>query len=140
MRTIEDFKNWIEREDVKEAMESFANREAIRDEILKGRLAKVSAYLKENDFDKIIERICDEHNEEYRAKCYSKGYEPYPNHKFELLYDYIRLNYAHVDNLLIPQDFLSESYFYKGYWFTTYCGQGCFYRIYDHKIKIILQT
>ena len=48
-------------------------------------------------------------------------------------------SYEPVHNDLIPQDFLSASYFVKGYWLTIYCVQGCFYRVYGLDINTILQ-
>ena len=111
----------------------------VKAEIKEIRLKKVEKYLEGKDFEQILERLIKEHNDDYRDKCYKKGYEPYPNHKFELLFDYISEEFSHVDNDLITQDFLAQCYFFKGYYFTVYCGQGCFYRVYDSKFKHILQ-
>jgi hypothetical protein len=111
-----------------------------KDEIKKSRFIKLEQYLNSHDFKSIIDRLIKEHGEEWEDRCWKKGYEPYPNNKFGLLFDYIEENYSNVDNYSIPQDFLSGSYFIKGYWFTVYCGQGCFYRIYDNDLNIILQV
>ena len=113
---------------------------AVKSKIKEGRLRKVGEYLEGKDFDEILNKLKKEHNETYIDKCYNKGYEPYPNNKLSLLFDYIESEYSQVENESIPQDFLSSCYFFKGYYFTIYCGQGCFYRIYDSKLKHILQV
>jgi hypothetical protein len=136
---IEKLRAYLDSDEGKRETEEYSQRVAEESAIRERRVNRVGEFLKEKDFDQIIQRIVWEHDDEYRERCYSRGYEPYPNHKTELLFDFVRSRVTDVHNDLIPQDFLSECLFYKGYWFTTYCGQGCFYRIYDHKINIILQ-
>ena len=124
----------------KKATEEWIKKQKIKNEILEGRLQKLEAYLQNHDFEQILQRLIKEHDDEYCDKCYKKGYEPYPNHKLSLLYTYLRENYTYIHNDLIPQDFLSACFFFKGYWFTVYCGQGCFNRIYDSQLNILMQT
>ena len=136
---INKLREYLESEEGLRKTEEWIRKREKKDQILQKRLLKVEKYLKKNSIESIIDRLIKEHNDSYRDQCYRKGYEPYPNHKFELLFDYIQQNYSEIDNPLIRQDFLSGSWFFKGYFFTIYCGQGCFYRIYDHKMNIILQ-
>lgn len=121
-------------------MKEMARKWKEKEERKQIRVKRVEEYLKTCDFDKLIQRLASEHDEAYKDKCYAKGYEPYPNHKLSLLFDFLEENYTYIQNDLIPQDFLGSCWFYKGYWFTIYCGQGCFYRIYDSNINHVMQT
>jgi len=110
-----------------------------KDEAARARFPKVEAYIEKHGMPAVMDRLVREHGEEWEQKCWDRGCETYPNQKFNLLWKYITESYEPVHNDRIPQDFLSASYFVKGYWFTIYCGQGCFYRVYDHDINTILQ-
>jgi hypothetical protein len=136
---LDNWKKLLDSPEVQARMDAWAKREKETRDILETRFAKVEKYLNENGIEQLMSRLIKEHGDDYSDKCYKKGYEPYPNNKLKLLYSYVEENYAPVHNDLIPQDFLSGSYFFKGYWFTVYCGQGCFYRIYNHKLENILQ-
>jgi len=103
------------------------------------RFPKVSAYIENFGMESVIDRMILEHDENWEDKCRAKGCETYPNHKFQLLWDWIEDTFEPLQNDLLPQDFLRASYFVKGYWFTIYCGQGCFYRVYDSELNNILQ-
>jgi hypothetical protein len=134
------WKEILDSPEVQAKMDAWAKLEKEKQDIQNARFIKLEKYLSEHDFEQIMARLIREHDDDYIDKCYKKGYEPYPNNKFSLLYSYLEENYAPVHNDLIPQDFLSGSYFFKGYWFTIYCGQGCFYRIYNHRLENVLQT
>jgi hypothetical protein len=108
-------------------------------EAREGRFPKVDAYIEKCGMKSVVDRMILEHDENWGDKCGAKGYETYPNHKFRLLWDWIEYTFEPLQNDLIPQDFLGASYFVKGYWFTIYCGQGCFYRVYDNELNNILQ-
>jgi hypothetical protein len=134
---IEKFKKSLE-EDLANP-DGYWNTLKKKREVKEARYPKIEAYINSCDFPALINRLAQEHGKEWEDKCWAKGYETYPNHKFKMLWDYIENNYAHVENPQIPQDFLGSSYFFKGYWFTIYCGQGCFYRVYDRELNIIFQ-
>jgi len=136
---LDKWKEILDSPEVQARMDAWAKREKEKQDIQEGRFIKLEKYLNEHDFGEILERLIKEHDDEYCDKCYKKGHEPHPNNKLYLLYSYLEENYTPVYNDLIPQDFLSSSYFFKGHWFTVYCGQGCFYRIYNHKLETILQ-
>lgn len=108
-------------------------------DLKKSRFPKVEKYIDEHGIKKVIDLMIKEHNEEWVDKCYNKGCEPYPSNKFDLLWSYVSMSNEHVHNPDIPQTFLGASYFYKGYWFCIYHGQGSFYRIYDPELNDILQ-
>lgn len=111
---------------------------ALKMELRKNRVSKVDEYIKKHGIKQIIDRIILEHGKKWEDKCWNKGYSPYPNNKFRLLLDWITETYEPVDNDLLPQDFLSASYFVNGYWFAIYCGQGCFHNVYDNELNLIL--
>jgi hypothetical protein len=136
---LDKWKEILDSPEVQARMDAWAKLEKEKQDVLEARLVKVEKYLNENGIEQLMSRLIKEHGEDYSDKCYKKGYEPYPNNKLKLLYSFVEENYSPVHNDLIPQDFLSSSYFFKGYWFTVYCGQGCFYRIYNHKLENILQ-
>ena len=110
-----------------------------KQEATEARFPRVEKYVNDHGMDSIIDRLIQEHDDKWSDLCWKKGYETYPNNKFRLLWDWIKSSHEPVDNELIPQDFLGASYFVKGYWFCIYCGQGCFYRVYDSNINAILQ-
>ncbi len=134
---IEKFKKALE-EDLANP-NGYWNKLKRKREAEEARFPKVEAYVSNCDFQSLMDRLKREHGKEWEDKCWAKGYETYPNNKFKLLWGWIENTYEHVNNELIPQDFLGASYFVKGYWFTIYCGQGCFYRVYDRELNIILQ-
>ncbi len=134
---IEAFKKALE-EDLAN-LNGYWNKLKRKDEITASRFPKVEAYIGKHGMSSVIERMIVEHNEEWGDKCWKRGYETYANNKFNILWKWIENTYEPVTNESIPQDFLSASYFVKGYWFTVYCGQGCFYRVYDNNLKILLQ-
>lgn len=119
--------------------DGYWNRLARKRKVEEDRFPKVEAYIKKHGMKSVIDRMIQEHDEEWDDKCWKKGYQTYPNNKFNLLWRWIEGTHEHVDNHLIPQDFLGASYFVGGYWFTIYCGQGCFHRVYDKDINNILQ-
>ena len=72
-------------------------------------------------------RLKNEHNELFFDKCYSKGYEPYPNHKLELMISIFQENGLKKEYL--DEDFLSSEFIYENYKLQIFCGQGCINRI-----------
>ena len=136
----------IDIEKFKEALEAdlanpdgYWNRLKRKREAEEARFPQIESYIQKHGMKSVVNRMIAEHNEEWETKCRKRGYETYPNNKFSILWKWIEGTFEHVENVLIPQDFLNASYFVGGYWFTMYCGQGCFYRIYDNDLNIILQ-
>lgn len=119
--------------------DGYWNRLKRKQEAEEARFPKIEAYVEKHGMKSIVDRMIQEHGEEWEDKCWKRGYETYPNNKFSLLWGWIEGTYEHVNNPLIPQDFLGASYFVKGYWFTIYNGQGSFFRVYDKDINNILQ-
>lgn len=107
-----------------------------------GRYKRFEEWLQHNDFDLLMYRLIHEHGEDYREKCYHNGYEPYPNRKLAFIIDYLVHNYEPIEVAEIePEHFPSTIYFFRGYYFQTICGQGCFHRIYNKEdMKLLLQV
>ena len=121
--------------------EYFGNLQKIQD-IQEGRYRKFEKYLESHDFDKLMQRLILENGDKWREKCWHKGYEPYPTNKLGFLIEYLLHNYEPIEVPEIePKHFPSTIYFFKGYYFQTICGQGCFHRIYNKEnMKMILQV
>ena len=121
--------------------EYFGNLKKIQD-IQEGRYRKFEKYLETHDFDKLMQRLIIENGDKWREKCWHKGYEPYLNNKLGFLIEYLLHNYEPIEVVEIePKHFPSTIYFFRGYYFQTICGQGCFHRIYNKEnMKMILQV
>ena len=119
----------------------FENIKKIND-IKVSRYKRFEEWLKHNDFEALMFRLIHEHNDDYCEKCYHKGYEPYPNRKLAFLIDYLVHNYEPIEVAEIePEHFPSTIYFFRGYYFQTICGQGCFHRIYNKAdMHMVLQV
>ena len=101
-------------------------------EIKRGRYVRFEKWLENNDFEKLMQRLISENGDEWQDKCYKKHYEPYPNNKLGFLIDYLVHNCEPIEVAEIePKHFPSTIFFFKGYYFQTICGQGCFHRIYN---------
>ena len=110
--------------------------------IAEGRYRKFEKYLETHNFDELLQRLVAENGDEWCDKCGKKGYEPYPNNKLAFVIDYLVHNYESIDVIEIePKHFPSTIYFFKGYYFQTICGQGCFHRIYNKEgMQMVLQV
>jgi hypothetical protein len=115
---------------------------AYKQKIAEGRYRRFEEWLKRNDFDKLMYRLIMENGEEWQEKCWHKGYEAYPNNKLAFIIDYLVHNYEPIDvSAIEPEHFPSTIYFFKGYYFQTICGQGCFHRIYNKEdMRMVLQV
>jgi len=133
-KTLEFFKSPEGQERIKQ----FHEERRIKREIELNRFKKIDAWLENNSFDELMARLEKEHGDEWGDKCWKKGYEKYPNHKLALLIDYIRENREPVLIPWIDSDFLAEAIPFKGYVFATFCGQGCFHRIYKYDTQEVL--
>ena len=119
----------------------FENIKKIND-IKVSRYKRFETWLENNDFEALMFRLIHEHNDDYCEKCYHRGYEPYPNRKLAFLIDYLVHNFEPIEVPEIePEHFPSTIYFFRGYYFQTICGQGCFHRIYNKAdMRMILQV
>lgn len=141
----------LDYEKMAEALKDFPNTpagkayfEKMRKElkIKKGRYLRFEKWLENNDFEALMFRLIHEHGDEYQEKCMHNGYEPYPNNKLGFVIDYLVHNYEPIEvSEIEPKHFPSTIYFFKGYYFQTICGQGCFHRIYNKEdMRMVLQV
>ena len=135
-------KDFAESEKGKAFHKEYFENLKIKQDIQEGRYRKFEKYYESHDFDKLIQRLILENGEKWKEKCWHKGCEPYPTNNLGFLIDYIAYNYEPIEVAEIePKHFPSTIYFFKGYYFQTICGQGCFHRIYNKEnMKMILQV
>jgi hypothetical protein len=121
---------------------NYIEKMAKEQRIAEGRYRKFEKYLETHDFETLMYRLILEHDDDYLEKCGHKGYEPYPNNKLAFVIDYLVHNYEPIEVAEIePKHFPSTIYFFKGYYFQTICGQGCFHRIYNKEdMRMVLQV
>lgn len=99
------------------------------------RFNKFKKLIEENkiNISELLDRIFNEHNEEYKDKCYKNGYEPYPNNKLSFLFSYIEHVLDPIKNPEFIDDYFSTVvYYYKGFYIAKTNGQGSFIHIYDN--------
>lgn len=128
---------------IDEALERIVSKIKKQFEIDNNRFLRFEKWLESNSFDDLMQRIKEEHSEEYIDKCYKKSVFPYPNNKLDFIIKYIKTNYEPiVDEKLIEEMdinyFYHEIYFFKGYHFLFIYGQGVILKILKNK-KIFLE-
>jgi hypothetical protein len=135
-------KKWAESPEGIAVRNEFIEKMAKKLKIAEGRYKRFEEWLKNNDFEALMFRVIHEHGDDYQEKCMHKGYEPYPNNKLGFLIDYLVHNFEPIEVPEIePEHFPSTIYFFKGYYFQTICGQGCFHRIYNKEdMRMVLQV
>jgi hypothetical protein len=141
-KIAKEMKEWAESPEGIAIRNEFVEKMAKKLRIAEGRYEKFEKYLETHDFEVLMQRLIQEHGEEWQDKCYKKYYEPYPNNKLRFVIDYLVHNYEPIEVLEIePEHFPSTIYFLKGYYFQTICGQGCFHRIYNKEgMQMVLQV
>lgn len=109
-------------------------------EIRNERHKKFEKYLETHDFDNLMYRLINEHNDDYIDKCYHQGYEPYPNNKLTFVIGYVTIYGKPVKIREIDSDFPNNIWLFKGYYFQHIYGQGTLLRIYNKEdMKLLLQ-
>lgn len=132
-----------------EAGNKYFEEMRLEDEIFNQRLDKAHAYLSsldEQQFAALLNRMFAEHSDDYRDKCYAKGYEPDINNKMHLFVHVaekfgteIPHNRIDDDVLIgfpgqrkgIDNSFEAHLHFYRDYFVQLNSGQGSFWRIYN---------
>lgn len=111
-------------------------------ELLNSRFLKFEKYLNNYDFDKLMLRLVNEHNDDYREKCYINGYEPYPNNKLQFIIDYIENKSEPIDIKIkeLSCDFFNYIYLFNNYYFQIIHGQGSIIRIFNKYDKKLILT
>jgi len=110
---------------------AYFENERKKNEIKKNRYLRFEKWLETNDFDKLMYRLILEHGEEWREKCWSKGYEVYMNNKLAFIFDYIVHNYESISVPQLENMFPTQIWFFKGYYFRIMHGQGSVVDVYN---------
>jgi hypothetical protein len=103
----------------------YFEKEKIKNEIREKRFVRFEEWLKHNDFDKLLYRIINKHNQEYREKFWHNGIEPMPNNILTFILEYVENRCEIVD----VHEFSGITYLFKGYYFQTIYGQGVIIKI-----------
>lgn len=120
--------------------EEYWNNHKIKKEIKEKRFDTIDNYLKDNDFEILLDRLLDEHSDSYIDKCYKKSHEPHPNQKLSLLLEYMESRLEPINTPeWIGNDFPTTTYYFKGYYFSNTFGQGVVTCIYDSNKDCALQ-
>jgi len=123
-----DIDRWFESAEGK----AYFEKEKKKNDIKKGRQLRFEKWLEHNDFDKLMYRLILEHGEEWREKCWSKGYEVFMNNKLDFVFHYVTAN---LEPISVPQieseHFHCQVWFFKGYYFRIMHGQGSVVDIYN---------
>jgi hypothetical protein len=109
--------------------ENLAKKEMIKNK----RFDRFDEWLETNDFDKLLYRLILQHDDDYREKCYDKGYEPHMNNVLKFVFDYACDRGKQLEK--IPKDlecnFPQAVYEFRGYYFEIVWGQGSITAIYN---------
>ena len=92
--------------------------------------------LSDFDFQKFIKDVFIPYETDFEERFYKKGILTNSNISSILL----SIVSQHGEDLNLNEDFLSESYKFKGLIFKYYNGQGFFYRILDDEDNLLFQS
>ncbi len=124
---IEKMKAWLESEDGNAYFEELVKKEDLK----KARHRRFETWLETNDFDVLINRLIQEHDDDYIDKCYRNGSMPFPNRKLAFVIGYVFNNFMPVKVTELDCDFPNDIRLFKGYYFQHIHGQGTIVRIYN---------
>jgi hypothetical protein len=101
-------------------------------EIVEKRFNIFEKWLENNDFNTLLYRMILKHDDEYRSRCYERGYEPYPNNIMGFIFKYVtqrggkQVEVRELDNL-----FNNKIWEFNGYYFQIIWGQGVILKIFN---------
>ena len=128
--------NWFESAECTKYFEELEDINQIREQ----RFRRLEKWIETNDFDKLMYRLINEHNDNYVGNCYHNGYEPYPNNKLDFLLSYVTKNTEIVLVKKLDDDFTNNIWEFKGYYFQYIYGQGTVIKIYNKDdMRLLLQ-
>jgi hypothetical protein len=115
------------------AMENYGKELVMKEDRKRRRMEFMKkAYSNQEEFDSLMGRICNKHDDRWDAVCYSKGYQPYPWNILYTMYDIAEEHGnerdTHLDGL--TEHFPSYIYHYMGWHFAVTHGQGSVLSIY----------
>lgn len=122
----------------RDSMNKYLEKLKIKKNIQEIRYRRFEKWLETNSFDSLMDRIVDEHNDNYIDMCYKNGYMPKPNNKLEFIIDYIFSNFDSIEDTTIKEYYFStDMRFFNGYHFVNIHGQGVITNIYHNKELIL---
>jgi len=137
-----DIGAWLDSPEGKASMEKFVKELNFKEGLKKKHVIKVKTLFKnQEEFDSLMEKMVDKHDDVWEEKCYKKGYQPYPQH---LLYAIHELAISEGKELVEGIDRLTENWpsvihEYMGWQFAITHGQGSVLSCYKNKeLKIRL--
>jgi hypothetical protein len=132
---IEKLKAFLETDEGKESIKKFNEDIAFKEELKNRNIKRVRQMFNDQEsFDKLVTRILEKHNDNWRDHCYKKGVMPYP---WELLYSLFDLAETQgkeidaIDNF--TEMFTSSIYTYNDWQFAITYGQGSVCSVYYKK-------
>lgn len=137
---LEDVKEKIDKYFESDASIKFFEELTEQYNIREARQERFTEYLKTHDFDKLIYRLINEHNDDYIEKCYHEGREPYANNKLWFVFCYAMKKGKSVRIKELDTGFPYNCYLFNGYYFQQIYGQGTLLRIYNKDdMRLLLQ-
>lgn len=131
------FEKWLESEDG----QTFIQKQHEKLVLKEKRHRRFEEWLKNNDFDKLLNRLVLEHNDKYQDKCYDRGYQPYPNRKLSFLIGYLVDNMKTIYVKELNCDFPNQIWEFNNYYFQLIHGQGTIFRLYKKEdLNYLLQV
>ena len=131
-----EFAEWAKSDESKAYLLEYKRK----NDLLEKRYIQFEEWLKNNDFNILIQRLILEHDKNYRDKCYNKGYEPYSNNKLGFVINYIKDNLEPIKVPELESIFRNQIWFFKGYYFQMIWGQGVLINIFNDDFKYLLQV
>ena len=128
---IEKMKAYLESPEGKAHTKEYFGKIAEKERIKKGRFEKFDKWLETHDFDKFLYRLILQHDDDYREKCYEKGYEPHPNNVMSFVIDYAYDRGKTVEVKELDCVFANQISEFRGYYFQIIWGQGSIEAIYN---------
>ena len=95
------------------------------------RFNSFEEWLKHNDFDDLLYRLINKHDDKYCERCYHNGYETKPNNALSFIIDYVIRNNKTVNVPAINCDFPNKIWEFNEYYFQLIWGQGVITNIYN---------
>ena len=140
---LERFDKFINSEEGQRSLKEFAEELNRKHE----RVVKAKTYLdslSQEEFEQKLLSEIEKHDDNWRRKCYDKGYEPYPSNLLGMVFSVADLGDESTEYNEILDDF--DAHFgagtkiYRDYYFNWIFGQGTVLRIFNKNKEEIFRT
>lgn len=121
-------------------IDAYFDEQEKRTKIKRAHYDRFEKWLENNDFHELMLRLVNEHGEEWKKRCFSKGCEVYPNNKLQFIIDYVIHNYNSIIVKKLDCDFPNYVWFFKGYYFQIVYGQGSYISVYNNNLQNIINA